>query len=93
MTVILIALRWFYNIIVALILIRALGSWFVRDPYRSKWYYMVLQATEPILAPCRSLINRFFRGIPGVDFSPVLALLLLSFIYRVLSNLIYIIMR
>ena len=68
MTVILLALRWFYNILVALILIRAFGSWFIRNPYGSRWYSLVIQMTEPILAPCRNLIARFVRGIPGVDF-------------------------
>ena len=93
MTVILLALRWFYNILVALILIRAFGSWFIRNPYGSRWYSLVIQMTEPILAPCRNLISRFVRGIPGVDFSPVLALLILSLLYRVISRFIYIIMH
>ncbi|MDO4482542.1 MAG: YggT family protein [Bacillota bacterium] len=93
MTVILLALRLFYNLLVALILIRAFGSWFIRNPYSSKWYSLVIQMTEPVLAPCRNLISRFTRGIPGVDFSPVLALMLLSLIYKILSRFIYIIMH
>lgn len=91
MTVIFLALRWFYNLLVALILIRAFGSWFVRNPYGSKWYMIIIQLTEPMLAPCRNLISRFFRGGMMVDFSPVLALLILSFLYRIINSILYMI--
>ncbi|MBE6020515.1 MAG: YggT family protein [Firmicutes bacterium] len=92
MTVLFLALRWFYNILVALILIRAFGSWFIRNPYGSKWYSLILQLTEPMLAPCRNLISRFFGGrMMMVDFSPVLALLILSFLYRMIYSILYMI--
>lgn len=44
-------------------------------------------ATEPILAPCRKLIGRFNYGLP-VDFSPIVAMLLLSLAQR-LVNIIF----
>lgn len=86
-TVLLLALRWFYNILVALILIRVFGSWVVRDPYRTRWYMTLVDITEPILGPCRRLLSRFQAGM-RVDFSPVVALLLMSVIYRILCSLV-----
>lgn len=88
MTILLLALRWFYNILVGLILIRVFGSWFIRNPYGNKWYMLIINLTEPILGPCRRLLSRFQRGMM-IDFSPVVALLLLSVIYRILYSLIY----
>ncbi|MBQ3390659.1 MAG: YggT family protein [Firmicutes bacterium] len=91
-TVLLLALRWFYNILTALILIRVFGSWFVQNPYGSRWYMALVNITEPILGPCRQLISRFQAGM-RVDFSPVVALLLMTFIYRILCSLIIMIFR
>ncbi len=90
MTALLIALRWFYNILVALILIRCFGSWFVRNPYGSKWFSIVMQLTEPLLAPWRKLLARFQRGMM-IDFSPVIALMFLSLVYKLLIRIIILI--
>ena len=80
------ALRVFYDVLSFLILARVLSSWFVRNPY-NRLYQILVQLTEPLLAPCRSLLYRFQRNM-GVDFSPILALLLLNIIYRILYSII-----
>ena len=54
------------------IFIRAAASWFVRD-YHSRVMAFLIDVTEPILGPLR-------RVIPvrlGVDFSPMVAILVL----------------
>ncbi len=91
MSAILTALRLFYNIITILILVRCIGSFFVRNPYQSRWYMIIIQITEPILAPFRRLLMRFQRNMM-VDFSPVLALLALSVAYKVIIRIILMIM-
>lgn len=80
------ALSLFYDILSFLILARVICSWFVRNPY-NRLYQMLLVLTEPLLAPCRKLLERF-QGNLMVDFSPVLALLLLTFIYRILYSVL-----
>ena len=80
------ALSIFYDILSFLILARVLLSWFIRDPY-NRLYMILSQITEPLLAPCRRLLFRF-QGNLGIDFSPILALLLLNIIYRILYTMI-----
>lgn len=80
------ALSVFYDILSFLIVARVILSWFIRDPY-NRLYMILHQITEPLLAPCRRLLYRF-QGNFGLDFSPVLALLLLTVIYRVLCSII-----
>jgi YggT family protein len=36
--------------------------------------------TEPILAPCRAILDRLGLGMGMIDFSPILAFLLLNLI-------------
>jgi YggT family protein len=91
MTAILIsAVGLFYKLLVYLILGRAVLSWFVRNPYDTvgKIYNVIIQITEPILAPCRKLLSRF--GLMGmIDLSPILALIALSVIYRILLSVLW----
>lgn len=91
MTIVLIsAVGIFYKILVYLILGRAILSWFVRNPYDTlgKIYSVIIQLTEPMLAPCRKLLARFgFMGM--IDLSPILALIVLSVIYRILLTVLW----
>ena len=45
-------------------------------------------ATEPVLLPCRKLMDKFNLNLP-IDFSPMIALLLLQFVQRIFVNIIY----
>lgn len=87
MHAILIALNLFYRVLSLLILARCFASWIVRNPYGSKFYSVLFQLTEPLLAPCRALLSRFQRNMM-IDFSPILALFLLSFIYRAIYRIL-----
>jgi len=84
------AVNLFFQVLIYLILGRAILSWFVRNPYDTmgKIYSMIIQITEPVLAPCRRLLGRF--GMMGtIDFSPILALIALSVINRIIVNVLW----
>jgi len=65
------------------IIARSLLPWFQVDPYHPAVQFLI-QITEPLLAPIR-------RSIPtmgGLDFSPMVALLILWFIEQLLRTLL-----
>ena len=75
----------FCNILVALLLIRALMSWFVRDMYSpmGKIYGAII---EPIVMPFRRLLSRFNTGM--LDFSVLLAMLVIEMAGNILVKII-----
>lgn len=79
-----IALSLLLRIIDSLILVRVLLSFFP-TLHSSKISYFIYQMTEPILAPCRAILDRLGLGIGMIDFSPILAFLLLG----LMQNLIF----
>lgn len=60
-----------------LILVRALISWVNPDPYNPIVQFLY-KATEPILYPIRRLLPFAFNF--GIDFSPIIAFLILIFL-------------
>ena len=76
------------NILVALLLIRALMSWFVRDMYSpmGKIYGAIIRFTEPIVMPFRRLLSRFNTGM--LDFSVLLAMLVIEMAGNILVKII-----
>lgn len=79
------AINTFFQVLAYLLIGRAILSWFVRAPYGNlyKIYNALIQITEPMLAPCRSLLARF--GLSGtIDFSPILAIMGLGIINRII---------
>lgn len=89
-TLLISAVNLFFQILIYLILGRAILSWFVRNPYDTlgKIYSMVIQITEPMLAPCRRLLARF-NMMGTIDFSPILALIGLEIIRRIVLNILW----
>jgi YggT family protein len=59
-----------------IIIIRAVLSWVNPDPY-NPIVRIINQVTEPVLSPLRRLIP--LRGM-GIDFSPVIVLVLIIFL-------------
>jgi YggT family protein len=59
-----------------IIIIRAVLSWVNPDPY-NPIVRIINQITEPVLSPLRRLIP--LRGM-GIDFSPVIVLILIIFL-------------
>jgi len=64
------------NIYLWVIIMRALISWVNPDPH-NPIVRLLYQLTEPVLAPVRRLIP--LRNI-GIDFSPVIVLILIIFL-------------
>ena len=64
------------------ILIRVVLSWFPIGP-SNPFYTIVFQLTEPILAPLRRIIPR----VGMLDFTPMVAIVLLYFIQILVSRL------
>lgn len=79
-----IALSLLLRIIDSLILVRVLLSFFP-TLRTSKISYFIYQMTEPILAPCRAILDRLGLGMGMMDFSPILAFLILG----LMQNLIF----
>ena len=67
------------NVLVYLIFGRVILSWFNLSPDNPflRFFYFV---TEPILAPIRNLIQSFTKRPMMLDFSPVIAWLLLDYL-------------
>lgn len=78
-----IALSLLLRIIDSLILVRVLLSFFP-TLQTSRISYFIYQMTEPILAPCRAILDRLGLGMGMIDFSPILAFLLLGLMQNLL---------
>jgi YggT family protein len=72
---------WLLNLA---LLLRVLLSWFSPGSGNVLTYW-VYRITEPILAPLRRVIPPF----AGMDFSPMVALLLLELVHRLVIGLVF----
>ena len=86
MYIIKISLSLLLKIIDSLILIRVLLSFFP-TLQTSKISYFIYQMTEPVLAPCRAILDKLGLGMGMLDFSPALAFLLLWLLQNLLFAL------
>lgn len=73
------------NIIKWLVIIAAVISWVSPDP-RNPIVQFLYRTTEPLLRPFRRILPPGRTG--GIDFSPLLLILLIVFIEAVLSRLL-----
>jgi YggT family protein len=82
------AVNWFAEILIFLIIGRAIMSWFVRDPNSSLFniYQVLIKFTEPIVGPCRAFMSRFNTGM--MDFSILVAFLLISLVRNVIITIL-----
>ncbi|MDD4089083.1 MAG: YggT family protein [Tissierellia bacterium] len=78
-----VALGLLFRIIDSLILIRVILSFFP-TLQSSRISYFIYQMTEPVLAPCRSILDKLGLGMGMFDFSPLLALILLNILQRLI---------
>ncbi len=87
--ILIIALGIFYDVLSFAILIRCILSWFPIS--RNNIIIRIIDAlTEPILGPVRRLIQRSpLGGGMMIDFSPVIAYILLYFVFSLLRQAIY----
>lgn len=83
-----IALSLLLRMIDSLILVRVLLSFFP-TLQNSKISYFIYQMTEPILAPCRAILDRLGLGMGMIDFSPILAFILLNILQNVIFTILW----
>ena len=75
-----------FNVLYILIIARVIFSWVNVNPYHPTWgpiYRFVYEATEPLLAPIRNLMPPM-----GLDFSPIILLLLVRLVGSFVVSLI-----
>lgn len=74
-------LNFFFTILTLLVLARALLSWF--DPgYRTTVGQILVQITEPLLAP----IRRLLPGTGAIDLSPIILILGLQVVRQIVVS-------
>jgi len=78
MSLVLAALRVYMIVIV----VRAIFSWLPPHHRQSEIYAFLHAITEPVLAPVRKVLPT----AGGIDFSPLVVILLLSLLMRVLGG-------
>lgn len=77
----------FFWVIESLILVRIILSWFPMRPNQIMTF--VYNLTEPILGPARKMLDKSpLGGGMMIDFSPIIALFLLSLAKAILTSLI-----
>lgn len=78
-------LFYFLYAITWLIVARAMLSWFIRDE-KNPIMHILLMLTEPILTPIRSLLYRFKIGGNMIDFSPIVAILVIQMLMQLVIS-------
>ena len=73
------------NLLTWLIIIQCLMSWFPGARYSKPEILSMI--TEPLVGPIRELLFRYI-DIP-IDFSPVIAIFLISFVQRLIFSLVW----
>ncbi len=69
---------YFLSAIETAIFVSVILSWFI-DPY-SRILQLLYAVTEPFVAPIRALLSKFMGDMPMIDFSPMIAMLIISLI-------------
>ncbi len=69
------------------LIIRALISWFSPSPY-NQLYQILLNLTEPVLSRIRKITFKLLPASP-IDFSVIIAVLLIQGIQRLIISLFY----
>ena len=87
MTILATIISLLLNVLYILILARIIFSFIRVSPYHPTWgpiYRFVYEATEPLLAPVRSILP----PMGGLDFSPLIVLLLANFLGRLILSVL-----
>lgn len=74
----------FINIYSLLLLVRVLLTWF----QTAEWAQQVMGFLSPITDPYLNLFRSFIPPLGGIDFSPMLALIVLSWVGPILVGII-----
>ncbi|SHJ04007.1 YggT family protein [Lutispora thermophila DSM 19022] len=82
------SVKKFFSVIYVLIFINVMLSWLRISPYNSI-VNIIYQLTEPILEPFRRLMDRTGLNTGMIDFSPLIAYLVLQLIETSLINILW----
>ncbi|MDD2481828.1 MAG: YggT family protein [Lutispora sp.] len=80
----------FFSIIYILMFVRIALSWVRVSPY-NKVVNTIYQITDPILEPFKRLIDRFGLNTGMIDFSPLIAYLVLQFVEKLIIRTLWLI--
>ena len=78
-------IEWFLDIMQFLIVVRVLVSWLIPQAH-GPIVQIVIDATEPLLAPLRNVVPKGSGAWSMVDWSPLLALILIDITESLLSR-------
>jgi len=83
-------ISWFAYFLSVALCARAIMSWFVRDPYSTlgKIYMGIIRFTEPMVEPCRRLLDKLNFNTGMLDFSVFLAMVFVGFVATICQNLV-----
>lgn len=76
-----------FNLIEILIIVRVFMSMF-RVSFDNAVGKIIYELTEPVLAPARTLLNKLGLDMGMIDFSPIVALILLRIIFSIIIRII-----
>jgi YggT family protein len=74
----------FINIYNVLLIVRILLSWFPT----AGWAYQIMSFLSPITDPYLNIFRSIIPPLGGIDFSPILAFILLNVIQSLLSSVL-----
>ena len=79
----------FGNIIIMLICLQAIMSWFVSvfPNGVAKFYSVLCTIVDPFIRPFRKLTMRFAYSV-GIDFSPLIAIIVIEIVCRLLAVIV-----
>lgn len=72
-----------FEVYLYMVIARVLISWVPHNPSQPVIRFLY-DATEPLLAPCRRLIP----SLGGIDFSPIIAVMLIELLRRVVLEIL-----
>ena len=75
----------FIQIYTVLLIVRVLLTWF----QGADWAYQIMSFLSPITDPYLNVFRSFIPPLGGMDFSPILAIILLQFVGNALEPLAY----
>ncbi len=77
----------FFSVLNIAILVRCILSW-IPNSRNTMIGVLVIQLTEPILGPIRNMFNNSPIGGGSLDFSPIIAIILLQFVQNLIIGFI-----
>ena len=81
------AIYWFFTIIIWIMIARILLTWFPNINWYNQPFKVLKDITDPILLPFRGLIP----PLGGIDFSPIIAFLLIGVIREMILRFLIVI--